>query len=352
MPAVDHGSLLEKLKEKFRVFLVNRFADPRLGFGGDPVLRAVIPDLHWISADRAARYPDYHFDGSPLFLTLFEILRRASNLEVYQTGDRLDFWRMGDPGESPDEIYQKIFGDPDVSMMNMVLADSGATIVRGNHDAPLEDLTDPANTRPDRYVGAGGRFFLTHGNIWDQLERLPDRLQWGAVLKAEHHHAGTYQVGPFTRDPEVSIDRQLLLRRATLDRTTPIVLPARTGAVPISTEADVAAVSFAHVPISRFDDGRFSGIDDFQKTSGIVDFGGAIRAEARARGGACRLFLVSHTHWPRILVDEHPAGGPLVTMDCGAWIENSTILGEPAQRSHSIGVQFADEVRIYQLAPR
>ena len=34
MPPLDHGSLLEKLDEKFRVFLVNRFADPRLGFGG------------------------------------------------------------------------------------------------------------------------------------------------------------------------------------------------------------------------------------------------------------------------------------------------------------------------------
>src|SRR5262249_23824137 len=137
MPAVDHGSLLEKLKEKFRVFLVNRFADPRVGFGGAPVLRAVIPDLPWISADRAARYPDYHFDGSPLFLTLFEILRRASNLEVYQTGDRLDFWRMGDPGESPDEIYQKIFGDPAGWMMKIGLGASGATMVRGRHGGAL-----------------------------------------------------------------------------------------------------------------------------------------------------------------------------------------------------------------------
>ena len=352
MPALDHGSFLEKLNEKFRVFLVNRFADSRLGFGGDPVLRVVVPDLHWISADRRAKYPDYHFDGSPLFLDLFKTLARVSNLEVYQTGDRLDFWRMGDPGESADEIFEKIFADPEVSVMNMALADSGATIVRGNHDAPLGDVTNPVNERPDRFSPPNGCFFLTHGSIWDQLERLPDRLQWGAVLKAEHHHAGTYEVGPFSRDPDVSIDRQLLLRRATLDKTTPIVLPSRTGAVPVSTEADVAAVLFAHVPISRFDDGRFSGIDDFQKTSGIVEFGGAIRAEAGARGAACRLFLVSHTHWPRILVDEHPAGGPLVTLDAGAWIENSTIQGEPSQKSHTLGVQCGNDVRVYQLDSR
>ena len=352
MPALDHGSLLEKLKEKFRVFLVNRYADPRLGFGGDPILRVVVPDLHWISADRRAKYPDYHFDGFPLFLDLFKTLGRVSNLEVYQSGDRLDFWRMGDPGESADEIYEKIFGDPEVSVMNMALADSGATIVRGNHDAPLEDLTDPGNARPDRFSPTNGRFFLTHGSIWDQLERLPDRLQWGAVLKAEHHHAGTYQVGPFRQDPEVSIDRQLLLRRGTLDKTTPIVLPGRIGAVPVAAEADVAAVRFTHVPIARFDDGLTSGLDDFQKTSDIVCFGGAIRAEARARGAACRLFLVSHTHWPRILVDEHPAGGPLVTLDSGAWIENSTIQGEPARKSHTLGVQFANDVRVYQLDAR
>jgi len=351
MPPLDHGSLLEKLNETFRVFLVNRYADPRLGFGGDPVLRVHIPDLHWISADRRAMYPDYHFDGMPLFLDLFKILARASNVEVYQSGDRLDFWRMGDPGESPDEIFQRIFADQDISLMNMVLSDSGATIVRGNHDAPLGDLTNPANERPDRFSPPNGRFFLTHGSIWDQLERLPDRLQWGAVLHAEHHHAGTYEVGPFQDDPEVSIDRRLLLRRATRD-TIPIVLPDRAGAVTVASEADVAAVQFAFVPISRFDDGTFSGLDDFQKTSGIVEFGGAIRSEARTRGAACRLFLVSHTHWPRILVDEHPAGGPLVTLDAGAWIENSTIQGEPAQKSHTLGVQFADEVRVYQLDAR
>ena len=354
MPPLDHGGFLEKLNEKFRVFLVNRFADPRLGFGGDPVLRVVVPDLHWISAERRARYPDYHFDGAPLFLDLFRTLGRISNVEVYQSGDRLDFWRMGDPGESADEIYEKIFSDPEISVMNMALADSGATIVRGNHDAPLEDLTDPGNGRPDRYVAPGGRFFLTHGNIWDQLERLPDRLQWGAVLRAEHHHAGTYEVGPFRQDPEVSIDRQLRLRRATVDKTTPIVLPRRIGALPAATEADVAAARFAWVPIARFDDGLATGLDDFQKTSGIVDFGGAVRSEARARGASCRLFLVSHTHWPRILVDEHPApaGGPLVTLDAGAWIENSTIQGEPSQKSHTLGVQFANEIRVYQLDAR
>jgi hypothetical protein len=58
-------------------------------------------------------------------------------------------------------------------------------------------------------------------------------------------------------------------------------------------------------------------------------------------------------HWPRILVDRHPAGGgPLVTMDCGAWIENCTIQGAYQQPSHSIGVQCGNEVRVYQLAAR
>ena len=352
MPPFDHGSLLEKLNEKFRVFLVNRYSDPRLGFAGDPVLRVVIPDLHWISADRRAKYPDYHFDGMPMFLDLFKVLGGGSNVEVYQSGDRIDFWREGEPGDSADAIYEKVFLDPDVTVMNLVLADSGATIVRGNHDAPLGDLTDTANERPDRFSPPNGRFFLTHGSIWDQLERLPDKLQWGAVLKAEHHHAGTYEVGPFVKDPEISIDRQLLMRKATVDKTTPIVLPGRTGAVPVASEADIAGARFAHVPIARFDDGVISGLDDFQKTSGIVDFGGSIRSEARARGAGCRLFFVSHTHWPRILVDQHPAGGPLVTLDSGAWIENSTIQGEAAQKSHTLGVQFANDVRVYQLDAR
>jgi hypothetical protein len=353
MPPLEHGSFLEKLLAEFRVFLVNRYADPELGMEGDGILRVFIPDLHWISAERRAKYPKYHFDGADIFQDLFGILRTVPNLEVYQSGDRLDFWRMGDPNETADAIYDRIFRDAEISDMNEALADTGATILRGNHDAPLEDLTDPSLAVPDRHVDPAGRFFLTHGNIWDQLERLPDKLQWKAVLKAERHHAGTYQVGPFSKDPEESIDRQLLFRAGTLNRDDPIVLPKRTGAVALAGEADVAAVRFAHVPVSRFDDGTATGIDDFDKTSGVVDFGGAVRAEARERGRACRLFVLAHTHFPRILVDEHPdGGGPLVTMDCGAWIENSTIQGADPQPSHTIGVQSGNEVRVYHLAAR
>ena len=55
----------------------------------------------------------------------------------------------------------------------------------------------------------------------------------------------------------------------------------------------------------------------------------------------------------RLLVDRLPNGSPLVLMDCGGWIENCT--ARPAKGpahvvpSGQIGVQHANEVRLYQI---
>lgn len=352
----DHESLLEALLQKFRVALVNRHVADGLGFAGDPKLRVFIPDLHWITKERAADYPRYQFgeERASDFAALIRFLRDIENLEVFQTGDRLDFWRMSEPREmTSDQIYDLILADQSVRDMNQGLVDIGATIVYGNHDKPLSTLLrhPEESARQELFVEQAGRFVVTHGHIWDQIERLPDTVQWKVVKLATRHAGKRRHVGPFEEDPLISVQRGRRLRKASLDRNIPIVLPRPAGAIRLEKRSEVARVPFAHVPVDWCDDGATSGVNDFQKTSGVVAFGDAVRDEARKRGRSCRLFVMAHTHSPRIMVDRHPdGGGPLVTLDCGAWLEQSTIRGRSEEPSRHIGVQCGDEVRVYQLS--
>jgi hypothetical protein len=80
----DQNDFLETLLGRFKVFLVNRYADPRLGFENDPTLRVFIPDLHWISTERMSHFQDYHFNGLELFPDLLEVLEATPGIEVFQ----------------------------------------------------------------------------------------------------------------------------------------------------------------------------------------------------------------------------------------------------------------------------
>ena len=90
----DQNDFLEKLLGRFSVFLVNRYADPRLGFDNDPALGVFIPDLHWISTDRMGHFPDFHFNGMDLFPAFLGVLKNIPGVEVFQaaigsiSGDR------------------------------------------------------------------------------------------------------------------------------------------------------------------------------------------------------------------------------------------------------------------------
>lgn len=353
----DQNDFLEKLIANFSVFLVNRYANPALGFDNDPALRVFIPDLHWISTDRMSHFPNFHFNGMELFPAFLGVLQRTPGVEVFQSGDRLDFWRQDPPdGMDADEVFKAITDDPEINPMHQGLQDLGATIVHGNHDNPLTQMTTaPEDARPEITTTAGGQIFLTHGHIWDQIEKLPDKWKAGLVIKAERVRAGTYDVGAFPDGYEDKINMQFKARKSDPGRTFPIGIPDPTGAVPVTGRADVEACRNMFLKIDGFEGpATFANArDDFHQTHGVIAFGGDVRARARTpEGSNCRLFVIGHTHHARLLVDRHPAGGPLVTMDCGAWIENCTIQGRDKMPSAQFGVQCGNEVRIYQLGPK
>jgi hypothetical protein len=353
----DQNDFLETLLGRFRVFLVNRYVGPELGFENDPTLRVFIPDLHWISTERMSHFPDYHFNSVELFLALLDVLEATPRVQVFQSGDRLDFWRQDPPdGMNADEVFEAITEDPKIRPMHRGLRDLGATIVRGNHDGPLTEVsTAPEDERPETAPAAGGRMFLTHGHIWDQIERLPEKWKAALVIRAEHVHAGLYRVGQFPEGYQDTINILLRARKSDPSRTFPIVIPSPTGAVPVMGRADVEACRNMFLRVDGFEDPATSahGRDDFHQSAGIITFGGDVRARARTpEGRSHRLFVIGHTHHARLLVDRHPDGGPLVTMDCGGWIEKCTIQGGGAMPSAQFGVQSGNELRIYQLGAR
>jgi predicted phosphodiesterase len=353
----DQNDFLDELLGRFKVCLVNRYEDPALGFDDDPALRVFIPDLHWISTDRMSHFQDFHFNGMELFPAFFGVLEGISGVEVFQSGDRLDFWRQDPPdGMDADEVFEAITEDPKIKPMHQGLQDLGTTIVHGNHDRPLTKMTTaPEDARPEITSTAGGKIFLTHGHIWDQIEKLPDKWKAALVIRAENVHAGLYKVGPFPDGFMNSINALLQARKSNPALNFPIVIPNPTGAVPVAGRADVEACKNTFLKIDGFDGpATFANArDDFHQTHGVIAFGGDVRARVRTPAGrSCRLFVIGHTHRARLLVDVHPDGGPLVTMDCGAWIENCTIQGGAKMPSAQFGVQCGNEVRIYQLGPK
>jgi hypothetical protein len=72
-----------------------------------------------------------------------------------------------------------------------------------------------------------------------------------------------------------------------------------------------------------------------------------------ASGTKLRMVIIGHTHHARIAVKPMPDGTPFALVDIGAWIENcSERDGGPPIPNAQITVLSANQVRIYQLAPK
>ncbi len=352
MPAIsDHDGLVETLRKSFRVFLLNRYEDDGLGFQDDKI-RVFLPDLHWISQEDMNKFPKYHFNGIELLPLLFDALEDVASLEVYQTGDRLDFWRASVPKHAiPEQTYDAILADPLIKDLHGRLRSFQPTVLRGNHDQWVSQITAEGPC-PEVMPDPSGKIFLTHGHIWDQIERLPDNWQAWAVSITKNVKGRKLDVGPLRPGTLNQIRLKLRIRKEHPENAMPLSIRTL-GGIALEKAGDVYEVENAFLPIDDLQIASLSSaFDDFHDVAGIVAFGGDVRERAAREGPDCRLFVIGHTHHARILVDRHPNGGPLVTMDCGAWIENCTIAGGDPLPSAQFGVQCGNDVRVYQLAEK
>jgi len=352
MPAIsDHDGLVESLLKSFHLFLLNRYQDDRLGFD-DTKIRVFLPDLHWISQEDMKKFSSYHFNGIDLLPLLFDALEDVPSLEVYQTGDRLDFWRASAPKHAtPEQTYEAILADPQIKDLHDRLRSFQTTVLSGNHDRWVLQIP-VENPCPDVTRDPTDKIFLTHGHIWDQIEKLPDSWKAWAVSITKGVKGRNLNVGPLLPGTVDQIRLKLQIRREHPENAMPLSIKT-IGAVELEKAADVYKVENAYLPIDELQIASLnSAFDDFHDVAGIVAFGGDVRERAASEPPECRLFVIGHTHHARLLVDHHPIVGPLVTMDCGAWIENCTIQGGRPMPSAQFGVQSGNDVRIYQLGPR
>jgi len=347
----DHDGLVESLMKSFHVFLLNRYQDDALGFD-DTKIRVFLPDLHWVSEADMQKFPKYSFNGLDLLPQLYTILEGIESLEVYQTGDRLDFWRASVPRDAtPEQTYETILADPKIKGFHDRLQSFNPTVLRGNHDRWVADIA-AEGTCPEITSDPTGKIFLTHGHIWDQVERLPDNWKAWAVSISKNVKGRNLPVGPLRPGTLDQIRLKLRLRRGHPENAMPLSIKT-IGAVLLQAANDVYGVENAYLPIDELQIASLqSAFDDFHDVAGIVTFGGDVRERAAGDARNCRLFVVGHTHHARLLVDRHPAGGPLVTLDCGAWIENCTVADGDPLPSAQMGIQCGNDVRIYQLAAK
>ncbi len=171
--------------------LVARQHEPEIGNPAGNWIYVCIPDMHLTT--RKVRDEKIHrgFNHERMFIDLIKQLVRLRNssagipITVLQLGDFLDLWR--EDTNDPEGILNDFWG----VYRYLYAADRkdriDARFIIGNHDAPLIGCphmsgavhlhaTFPRNPEPKVYV--------THGDILDPIERLPDNLQKFFVLNA------------------------------------------------------------------------------------------------------------------------------------------------------------------------
>jgi UDP-2,3-diacylglucosamine pyrophosphatase LpxH len=362
---VSHQDFLSALLDAFpsQVFLAARYeGDLELT---DPTLRVFLPDFHWMSARTLDRYSGgYQFTGNeigqPSLATLLGVLESlAGAVEIFQLGDRFDLWRELTRDDSDvSTAYQRVRNDASVSGLASRLNALKTTYIRGNHDTWLSEVENVSFGEPPSFPereAADKRIFITHGHRYDNIEMLlPDKLKAELVGICPKIKPTTKAVGVFTSRNRQGIDRfQKLRQKASFPRDLhPTVRPD--GARHVSKLSDIDSISQSLVTaldVVTFFHGT-GDRDDFEHIS-YLTFGGQIMTFEQNHPSDHRLYVIGHTHHARILVDK-VGGRPLVTLDCGGWIENCTVVDPKTNTIHTapsrqVGVQCGNDVRIYQL---
>lgn len=334
---MDHDTLLRMLlglKQKRELRLVSRLVakDVRVTAGKAWFF---LPDFHLLSKRAAKKYKFgfAHDEGGPvareaLLDELCAALRKLGagqgakpDLFVYHLGDFVDIWREDrvHPGEDLAHMVRRVLDDNPAANRWLVPESAlGALLVIGNHDH-IEDrsLRRVPATRRVRVAFAlppTGDVIVTHGDLFDPIEELPDRFsRWGSR---------------FTEHVE-SVERKLR------------------GALLVDSPSDVGPS-----PAFAVDDdhGLLHGAARYALALRRGDQWALSKMSFRSKKPA-KVFVVGHTHWARI-ARRTPE---LTIMDCGAWLERCEVGGAKSVPSCQVGViaqtAAGADMRIYQLTP-
>jgi UDP-2,3-diacylglucosamine pyrophosphatase LpxH len=352
--------------------LISRLRRPDVFDAPEDVVRIFVPDLHLLPTARARTFQfSFEHDAGGVAAGLrAELLRAAlealaaSDVEIHQLGDFVDFWRATDVPvrdlAETERVVESVLRDYRFLGDGFVRPNGSgakALFVAGNHDGRLLDRPfgmDAVKTRFVRPGGGDATILVTHGDAFDPLEEHPKINEFLVRRFGKEAESNAYRVeGTGGGDPNADVFNVRFLRWSSS-------FPRSDEGEHRFAKEERAEQTFAHelLPLA---------LATFKATTTVAGIPPASYAAAEryrlSRAGIVavpadvkpRLVVVGHSHRPRLLVCTErdreanaPTGRGFAFLDCGAWIERSIIGGKTVASAH-LGVQFGPDLRLYQL---
>jgi len=320
-----HKFLLEGMKEIESIESIKgvaRVYDSRIGNQNTDRIYLFIPDLHIISRKLREKRYEYGFNHERVFVDLLKKLRELREKQekyvfsVCQLGDFVDLWREN--VKDPKDILSDFQGVRDyLDYLN-------ARFLLGNHDVGIVwvprlsprwhfRLFFPDENEPKVYV--------THGDVFDWVEKLPDSLQKWVV----------YHFSPKGEKPAKKLKKMVKFKKKKSQKADPTQILQTGPMEEVKTDSvlDDIPHSTSHKHLERC----------FER----------VKVMNGEHGLNMTAAVIAHTHKPAIAVKEDP--NFFVLMDCGSWQGKYQENGSDPKANCQVGVVCGNDFRIYQLDP-
>ncbi len=328
-----HDALLGalwQLESVETIKLVARIYDERIGNNDKTSIYVCFADTHLISRDKIGVKYRYGFNHEKTFVDIIKAISRLQRdkkdyqFMVIQLGDFVDLWKENTA--DPRDVLSQYQGVRDYLYGLGKARSAGCHFVLGNHDGGIAQIPSFRPRWSHRlFISPGGqpRFYLTHGDVFDWIEKLPEGLRQWAV----------YYFSPKSTKPN-----QGLAEIVEIQRTQ-------------SIETDMSRLSQLGSQRSM----RLDNLEPRFNVAGNHKFleSGAERVQALNKEHSCAVstIVIGHTHNAQLALLEDKRRF-FVLMDCGAWCSNYAVGAQEIKANGQIGVICGNDLRIYQIDSR
>jgi len=319
-----HKFLLEGILEIESIESVKgvaRVYNSRIGNSNTDRIYIFFPDLHIISRKLREKKYEYGFNHERVFVDLLKkLLELRTKQEKYafsicQLGDYVDLWRENII--DPRDILSDFQGVRDYFYQ------LNARFILGNHDIEIFQVPTmgsrwhfrlffPDEDKPKVYV--------THGDVFDWIEKLPDSLQKWAV----------HQFSPNVKVPTEKVKKMVKFKKKKSQKIDPSLILKTNPLGEVKTDSDLEEIphSTSHKFLEKCYE-RAKKMNEDHKLN-------------------LTAAVVAHTHKPEIAVLEE-ADRYFVLMDCGSWQGKYQENESEPKANCQIGIVCGNDFRVYQL---
>jgi len=317
---------LWSLRSIASIKLVARLHDPRIGNSDSSIIHIFIGDMHMIRRAHIGTKYKSGFNHERMFVDMVKkirVLKRSRSefsFRVYQLGDSVDIWK--EDLTDPEPVLNDYQGIRDYLFNPSRQTGVKCNFVLGNHD--IEIAQNPnlyARWAFRRFIDYNGKpiVYLTHGDVFDWVEKLPAGLKKWAV----------YHFSPSERKPRQGLGDIVTLRKEERFQVDIDHVSSLSGMKSFSMDslADEVNVRKKH----RFLDKCFDRVSERNREENLQ----------------MNAAVIGHTHDAQIVAKEEP-GKFFVLLDCGAWCGTYDAKPKPLPNCQ-IGVICGNDFRVYQL---